>query len=80
MEIKDVTRTIMFGNYTNDELTVEQLIEQCRKARQDFKAQDKKMRKPTNMGSFNWRCVPKTDRLHKTWKHLEARLLKEVYK
>ena len=60
-------------------MTVEQLIEQCRKAQQDFKAQDKKMRNPTYPGSFNWRCVPKTDRLHKTWKHLEASLLKEIY-
>lgn len=62
------------------DMTVEQMIKQCRKAQQDFKAQDKKMRKPTDMGSFNWRCVPKTDRLHKTWKHLEASLLKEIYK
>ena len=61
-------------------MQVEQLIEKCRKAQQDFKVQDKKMRQPTYPNSFNWRCLPKTDRLHKTWKHLEASLLKEIYK
>lgn len=58
-------------------MQVEQLIEKCRKAQQDFKAQDKKMRQPAYHPEL---ISPKTDRLHKTWKHLEASLLKEIYK
>lgn len=57
-------------------MTVEQLIEQCRKARHDYRVQDKKMREPV----FNGRYLAKQERLHKTWKYLETNLLKEIYK
>ena len=57
-------------------MPVEQLIEECRKARHLYKAQDLKMREPV----FNGRYSAKAERLYKIWKHLEARLLKEIYK
>jgi hypothetical protein len=58
-------------------MTVEQLIEQCRKARHDYRVQDKKMRERVWLGG---RYLAKQERLHKTWKYLETNLLKEIYK
>lgn len=59
-------------------MIVEQLIAQCRRAQKDFKSQDLMMR--SQCANHQGRYVAKLDRLHHTWRQLEAKLIREIYK